>query len=100
MHRRHGQAGCAGQVLADLVGQAPRQEADQDRNREQQAGQRRDPARGAPQQRPQGQAEQPGHGQVERAVEKYVTNIFIKLDLPPTNTDHRRVLAVLKYLGT
>jgi len=34
------------------------------------------------------------------AVEKYVTNIFIKLDLPPTNTDHRRVLAVLKYLGT
>jgi DNA-binding NarL/FixJ family response regulator len=34
------------------------------------------------------------------AVEKYVTNIFIKLDLPPTDTDHRRVLAVLKLLGT
>ena len=34
------------------------------------------------------------------AVEKYVTNIFIKLDLPPTTTDHRRVLAVLKYLGS
>jgi DNA-binding NarL/FixJ family response regulator len=34
------------------------------------------------------------------AVEKYVTNIFIKLDLPPTGTDHRRVLAVLKYLGS
>jgi DNA-binding NarL/FixJ family response regulator len=33
------------------------------------------------------------------AVEKYVTNIFAKLDLPPTDTDHRRVLAVLKYLG-
>jgi DNA-binding NarL/FixJ family response regulator len=32
------------------------------------------------------------------AVEKYVTNIFTKLDLPPTDTDHRRVLAVLKYL--
>jgi DNA-binding NarL/FixJ family response regulator len=34
------------------------------------------------------------------AVEKYVGNIFNKLDLPPTDTDHRRVLAVLKYLGT
>ena len=33
------------------------------------------------------------------AVEKYVTNIFAKLDLPPISTDHRRVLAVLKYLG-
>jgi len=32
------------------------------------------------------------------AVEKYVSNIFTKLDLPPTNTDHRRVLAVLKFL--
>ena len=32
------------------------------------------------------------------AVEKYVTNIFVKLDLPPTDIDHRRVLAVLKYL--
>jgi DNA-binding NarL/FixJ family response regulator len=34
------------------------------------------------------------------AVEKYVTNIFLKLDLPPAASDHRRVLAVLKYLGT
>jgi DNA-binding NarL/FixJ family response regulator len=34
------------------------------------------------------------------AVEKYVTNIFAKLDLAPTGTDHRRVLAVLRYLGT
>ncbi|GIJ49032.1 DNA-binding response regulator [Virgisporangium aliadipatigenens] len=34
------------------------------------------------------------------AVEKYVSNIFAKLDLPPTDTDHRRVLAVLKFLRT
>ena len=34
------------------------------------------------------------------AVEKYVSNIFSKLDLPPTSTDHRRVLAVLKFLGS
>jgi DNA-binding NarL/FixJ family response regulator len=32
------------------------------------------------------------------AVEKYVSNIFAKLDLPPTDTDHRRVLAALKFL--
>jgi DNA-binding NarL/FixJ family response regulator len=34
------------------------------------------------------------------AVEKYVSSIFAKLDLPPTHTDHRRVLAVLKLLRT
>ena len=33
------------------------------------------------------------------AVEKYVSNIFSKLDLPPTGTDHRRVLAVLRFLA-
>jgi DNA-binding NarL/FixJ family response regulator len=34
-----------------------------------------------------------------RAVEKHVANIFTKLDLPPSEADHRRVLAVLRYLG-
>jgi DNA-binding NarL/FixJ family response regulator len=33
------------------------------------------------------------------AVEKHVRNIFTKLDLPPTDQDHRRVLAVLQWLG-
>ena len=33
------------------------------------------------------------------AVEKYVSSIFTKLDLPPSDTDHRRVLAVLKFLN-
>jgi DNA-binding NarL/FixJ family response regulator len=34
----------------------------------------------------------------EGAVEKHVTNIFSKLDLLPADSDHRRVLAVLRYL--
>jgi DNA-binding NarL/FixJ family response regulator len=34
----------------------------------------------------------------ERAVEKHVTSIFNKLRLPPAQEDHRRVLAVLRYL--
>jgi DNA-binding NarL/FixJ family response regulator len=34
----------------------------------------------------------------ERAVEKHVTGIFTKLDLPPAAEDHRRVLAVLAFL--
>ena len=32
------------------------------------------------------------------AVEKHVSNIFTKLDLPPAGNDHRRVLAVLRWL--
>jgi DNA-binding NarL/FixJ family response regulator len=32
------------------------------------------------------------------AVEKHIGNILTKLDLPPSAGDHRRVLAVLRYL--
>ena len=34
------------------------------------------------------------------AVEKHVTNIFTKLDLPVSQSDHRRVLAVLRDLDS
>ena len=34
----------------------------------------------------------------ERAIEKHVTGIFSKLNLPPAAADHRRVLAVLTFL--
>jgi DNA-binding NarL/FixJ family response regulator len=35
-----------------------------------------------------------------RAVEKHVTSIFTKLRLPPAAEDHRRVLAVLRFLDS
>ena len=35
-----------------------------------------------------------------RAVEKHVTSIFVKLGLPAAPEDHRRVLAVLRFLGS
>jgi DNA-binding NarL/FixJ family response regulator len=35
-----------------------------------------------------------------RAVEKYVSSIFGKLELPSTGTESRRVLAVLLFLGS
>ena len=35
----------------------------------------------------------------ERAVAKHTSNIFSKLDLPPSEDDNRRVLAVLAYLN-
>lgn len=34
------------------------------------------------------------------AVEKHVSNIFLKLGLTPSDGDHRRVLAVLTYLNS
>jgi len=34
----------------------------------------------------------------ERAIEKHVANIFAKFDLPQSESDNRRVLAVLRYL--
>lgn len=34
----------------------------------------------------------------ERTVEKHVNNIFVKLQIVPSQADHRRVIAVLAYL--
>ncbi|MES4901820.1 MULTISPECIES: response regulator transcription factor [unclassified Streptomyces] len=35
----------------------------------------------------------------ESAVAKHINSIFVKLDLPVADGDHRRVLAVLRFLG-
>jgi DNA-binding NarL/FixJ family response regulator len=34
----------------------------------------------------------------ERAVSKHIGNVFAKLGLPPSDSEHGRVLAVLAYM--
>jgi DNA-binding NarL/FixJ family response regulator len=36
----------------------------------------------------------------EKAISKHIANIFVKLDLAPSDDDNRRVMAVLAYLNS
>jgi DNA-binding NarL/FixJ family response regulator len=36
----------------------------------------------------------------EKAVSKHIANIFLKIDLPPSDDDNRRVMAVLAFLNS
>jgi DNA-binding NarL/FixJ family response regulator len=36
----------------------------------------------------------------ERAIEKHLSTIFTKLDLPPSQAHHRRVLLAVTYLNS
>ena len=83
-----------------MQGQEPRLGARNDECVRELPGQKRDRARRLQPERAHPPRRAGSLSITERAVEKHVSAIFTKIDLPPSQAHHRRVLAVVTCLNS